>query len=532
MNRFIIMLLCGLILLSGCSYETPLQTGAGELSDAASQSRSESVGQTTVSEYQSTSETTVLPEPQVPHYQEIAAVKVDYEQTEVRQFIEAEDGIIGGGAEKTDSREGYSGSGCVFGIFGGGSVVLEAQIPAPQHYSITVRAASDTQASASFTVNGVSRGEFTVSGSGDFEAVRFDNIYLTKGTVQFGFTDFSADIYLDCILIEDSEDVLNLSYKTDGALSNRYSDESAKKLYGYLMSCYGSRVLSGQQCSQGSNSELDAVYELTGRYPAIRFGELMDYTVGGDTGDIELALDWAKSGGIVGYVWNWPMAGSVYQSRTAFDLEKAVTSLDIAAMEDGALAMRYDAGDISAETLAVIDGIDRVARQLLRLRDAGVAVIFRPLPEASSGQFWWSKSVESYLWLYRLIYERMTLYWDLGNLIWVWNGQNAEWYVGDSFADIISLDIYYPESEAPAQPSGINFMLAAAKISAEKPAAISECSDLPNPDSIAVDRAYWSFCSAWTGDYAVGGKYMQDSEWVQFYNSEIVIAKDEIEYNG
>ena len=72
-------------------------------------------------------------------------------------------------------------------------------------------------------------------------------------------------------------------------------------------------------------------------------------------------------------------------------------------------------------------------------------------------------------------------------------------------------------------------MLAASEISPKKPVALSECSDLPDPDSIARDRTFWLYCSTWTGDYSAGGKYMQDVEWVRFYNSEAVITRDEIE---
>ncbi len=525
MKRTVSLLLCGLLLLSGCSFSQP----DGEAATSAPDTPEVTSAEVTTLQTEATTQSEA-PAIEAPHFPEAEPTHFEYAPADAELLIEAEDGLLGGTAQITDSREGYSGSGCVNGIFGGGGLLLEAEIPASQHYHITLRAASDVPVSGRIVVNGAPRGEFELSGVGSFESVRFDNIYLAKGTAQISFADLTADADIDCVMLNNSEDVLGLDYGLNGALSNKYADESAQKLYSYLLSCYGSKVLSGQQCSQGSNGEFDRVYALTGRYPAIRFGELMDYTVGSDTGDIELALEWAESGGIVGYVWNWPMVGSVYRSKTSFDLEKAVTNLDIAAMGSGALELRYTSGDITAETLAVIDGIDKVSQQLLRLKDAGAAVIFRPLPEASSGLFWWSESVESYLWLYKLIYERMTLYWDLGNLIWVWNGQSADWYVGDGYADIISLDVYYPEDETPPQPSGVNFILAASKISAAKPIAMSECSDLPSPDGIEADRAYWLYCSAWTGDYSAGGKYMQDGEWVQFYNSTAVIAKDEIDY--
>ena len=342
----------------------------------------------------------------------------------------------------------------------------------------------------------------------------------------------SGNVDLDCIMISNSSDIIDLSYDLDSAaLSNPSSDENSSRLYSYILANYGEKILSGQQVSQGTNAELELVYETTGRYPAIRFGELMDYSAGSDTGDIELALEWASGGGIVGYVWNWPMSGSVYQSRTGFDLQKAVSDLDLATVEPAELVEKYDAEEVSAETLAIIDGIDLAAAQLKRLCDAGVPVIFRPLPEASSGIFWWSRDKDSYLWLYKLIYERFTEYHSLTNLIWVWNGQDAEWYPGDEYCDIISLDVYYPSGSPAAGRSGINFFLSARGVSAEKPVALSECSNFPIPDYSAMDRAFWSFASAWTGDYSPGGEYMPDAAWIRFYNSSLVLTLDEIDNN-
>lgn len=87
--------------------------------------------------------------------------------------------------------------------------------------------------------------------------------------------------------------------------------------------------------------------------------------------------------------------------------------------------------------------IDAIAEQLLILKEAKVPVLFRPLHEASGGWFWWGASgPEAYKELYRLLYDRLTNEYGLDNLIWVWNGQDAEWYPGDEYVDIIGEDIY------------------------------------------------------------------------------------------
>lgn len=467
-------------------------------------------------------------EVQVPEYSEEEIELLECVPFETESLIEFEDGTVSGTAVVDDKRGEYSGAGYVTGVYGGGSVLVEIDIPSTQHYDITLRAASDEPCRGKLIVGGAECGTFSLSG-GEFEALRFDSVCLTAGACGFTISELSAPADFDCILIEDAEPHTDFKLPDSTALCTSEPSQSAAALYRYITENYSKKILSGQQCTQGTNAEADRIYKLTGRYPAIRFGELMDYSAGADSGDIELAIEWAKSGGIVGYVWNWTVNGSVYADRTAFDLSKAVTNLDIAAMGGEALALRCESGDIAVETLMLIDGIDNVADVLRRLKDEDIPVLFRPLPEASGGQFWWSESVEDYLWLYKLIFERMTIYHGLDNLIWIWNGQSADWYVGDDMCDIISLDIYLPQGDSLR--SGLNLMAAAHGISDKKPVALSETSALPSPYTTAQDGAIWSFCASWTGDYSAEGSYTPAASWISFYNNSLVITKDEIEYN-
>lgn len=533
MKRFLIFLLCGVLLISGCAPRADsnddvssdstqgitINTGAATSESSVSETSAESSGSEAASE----------PERFAPSYNQIAVRQYELSPSEFSSLFEFEEGTFTN-AEVSDGREGFSGSGFLR-VSEGGSAVLELDMPSSQYYDITVRSCSDVGAGAQLQVNGEARGGFDVSAKGVFETVLFSNIYIPSGSVQLAFLGFSGAVDLDCVYIEASGEKAKADIAPAAVLCTENPDESAQKLYGYLLENFGSRVISGQQVSQGANTELDEIYYATGKYPAIRFGELMNYSAGLDSGDAELAIEWARSGGIVGYSWYWPIGGSCYQDKTSFDIEKAVTDMDIAAIESSAISLRLEAGEITSETAAVLAGIDLVAEQLKKLRSEGAAVIFRPLPEASGGEFWWSKTKESYLWLYKLVYERLEIYHQLKNLIFVWNGQDPEWYPGDSMTDIISLDLYYPTGFEDSSPSGLNQLLAAAKISPNKLVALSECSALPSPDAVSRDRAYFSYCSAWTGDYSIAGGILPINEWIHFYNSEIVVTKDKIEYN-
>ena len=113
----------------------------------------------------------------------------------------------------------------------------------------------------------------------------------------------------------------------------------------------------------------------------------------------------------------------------------------------------------------LIRDIDAAAAQLARLQNAGVPVLWRPLHEASGGWFWWGAAgPDACIELWKLMFDRMTNTHGLHNLIWVWNGQHADWYPGDEFVDIIGEDIYPPKRGYSSRRtgSGWRILLAAA----------------------------------------------------------------------
>ena len=100
-------------------------------------------------------------------------------------------------------------------------------------------------------------------------------------------------------------------------------------------------------------------------------------------------------------------------------------------------------------------------------------VLFRPLHEASGGWFWWgSDGAEAYKKLWKAVYEKLTNEYRLDNLIWVYNGQAAEWYPGDEYVDIIGEDIYPGTRQYSPQSS--KFIEAAEYSNSRKIVALSE----------------------------------------------------------
>ncbi len=537
MIKRIICVLLALVLLAGCGAQTTPVGGTLASDDAAppEQIVTEDITETPPQQ----EEKPIITEPDfdIPTYGQSELEEIDFDVQYCLEMYQAEGGELSGFAAIADFREGFIGDGYVSGVsLPDSELRITVESVANQHYNITLCAASDQPMTGVMYVDGSAFGSFRLSGSGSFEAVKFENIYLTQGEHYVTLGKLGAEADIDYIILEDSKEVVDFIYNAGGVLSNSKASDKAIELYEYLCLNYGKATLSAQQCSQGTNNEIYEVLRYTGKYPAIRFGELMDYATGADSGDIEYAIDYAQNGGIVGYVWHWVKGGSVYSEKSDFDLKKAVNAHDIGRMDESKLNDLYESGGVSDEAMSLLADIDEIAAELLRLKELDIPVLFRPLPEASGGWYWWGEDTDAYLWLYRLIYLRLTDYWHLDNLIFVWNGQDKDWYVGDEWCDIISLDIYDFSGEAWDISSRVNLLHTAQRISASKPVVISECNVLPAPVNIVNDRAYFGYACVWSGGYVTDeqggfGGDMDESEWVVFYNSSATITRDELDFD-
>lgn len=479
----------------------------------------------------------VIPdEPEIigPEYSETQIDAVSYDPEEFYGIFEAEKGILSGMAYISNIVGGYSGDGYVAGAsLPDSGLLVTAEVPSSQHYSITICAYSQFEMNGVLYVDGLAKGSFKLGGTGAYESVMFDNIFLHEGEVTLGFGELTADAYIDFVEIKNCGAIYKQPLAVAGKLSNPKASDAAQALYEYICESFGNYVISAQQVTAGTNRELGEIYRTTGQYPAIRFSDMMDYGAGIDNGDTELALKWASDGGIVGYSWYWVKGGSCYSAKSDFDVTKCINDHDVARLSEKRLKELYEAGGVSDETVSLLEDIDRVANELTKLKDAGVAVIFRPLPEASNGQFWWGEDKDAYLWLWELVYARLADYWHLDNLIWVWNAQSFDWYVGDDWCDIISLDLYDFSGQVWDNQSHINPLLGSASLGAKKPIAISECNILPSPGLVAQDGAYWAYVSLWQ-DYALdsAGKLntgsISEAEWILYYNCSVVVTREEL----
>ena len=128
----------------------------------------------------------------------------------------------------------------------------------------------------------------------------------------------------------------------------------------------------------------------------------------------------------------------------------------------------------------------------------------------------------------------MTEYHHLDNLIWIWNGQSAAYLVPENTYDIASVDIYLQ----PQMQYGSRFeqFLSLKKITGgRKLLALSECSSLPDPEMMQIDRSVWSFFGLWYGDYLMNpdgtfcDTYYSSNDLYKLYNSEQALTLNDFQ---
>lgn len=310
----------------------------------------------------------------------------------------------------------------------------------------------------------------------------------------------------------------------------------AQAVFDYLRATWGSNIISGQQDLTWDDTVdmYQRVLDDTGKAPAIMGYDFLNYRFSNGSGlqQTEEAIAHSDRGGLVTFSWHWrdpsQLTSEFYSDKTAFQIPIA----------KGALNPQ------SPHFAKINNDLDQIAGELKRLQDAGVIVLWRPLHEASGGWFWWGRSrtdavspAYAQVVLWRHIYDRMINHHGLTNLIWVWNGQSSAWYPGDAYVDIVSQDIYDTPQDYDSQISSYNtvknFPLQA------KLVALSENSNIPDPDNMVSDGAWWLWFMVWNDFNGPPGVTHKDNFWTgeyyntnahktKVYNHQQVITLDEL----
>lgn len=575
------MLLMGAALLTVYANRQKPATGFRTTEEPASASEPKAQDATEALSADIAEPTTEYP---IPSYPAVPLEVAPVVPAEAELRIEAEDAEITGVLEVEDIRSGFSGEGYLAGFSQtpGDSVSAVFEVPSSQHYDVTISVCADLTVTNALLLNGEKIGEFTLNPNDHFTRVTFSGVYIPEGEATLSIEEMDGFFALDYFEVSDYTEMYEMEYREDYPLNDPKASESAKKLMAFLTEQYGSKVITGQHCAGDADSEMELIYRLTGKFPAIRFGDVEAYSDNSmaDGGDVIGACErWAEQGGIVGLMWHWdaPLGvSSVYAKDTEFSLLDALPpytiyneivepettepqeaepteftsyiempteyvepeiiqrfafSLDVALMEQEEIDKNVQSGMLSEECAAILRDIDSVAQTLKPLAEKDIPVLWRPLHEASGDWFWWGAGgAEPYRWLWDVMYRRMTEYHELHNLIWMWNGQSAAYLVDDY--DIASLDIYLPKEKTFGSRYE-QFVLLNRMTAGEKMLALSETSTVPDLNLMFRDNTIWSFFGLWYGEYLVDGQgvyseeYTSAEDMVAFYNSEAVLTLDD-----
>lgn len=450
------------------------------------------------------------------------------EEADELDWVEAENGtLLGGACVRTVGQMSW-----VEGLQKeGDGVAVTVNAPEDGFYDIVIRSCSmdGSHKENHVDVDGERLGVIICEGK-EFQEPCLSYVYLTAGAHEVAVQSYWGWVKLDSVALRHSTALPEDVWQVEPALVNPNADANTRRLMDYLCSIYGKRMLSGQYCDTGMNgTEMTVIRETTGYQPAVLGLDMIEMSPsrakhnGGGSQVVQYAKDWWEAGGIVTFCWHWNVPEKYlkdiwwkgfYTDTVSIDLDKIMRGED----EEGYALLMSD--------------IDAIAGCLKELQDAGVPVLWRPLHEVSGGWFWWGASgAEAYKQLYRTMYEKLTVEHGLNNLIWVWNGQDADWYPGDAYVDIIGEDIYAGNRVYTSQAA--RFLKALEATPTRKLVMLTENGCLIDPELAARDSILWGMFCTWQGEFVQqDGKLCEtynDAEMLKkVYSSDLVITLDEL----
>ncbi len=407
----------------------------------------------------------------------------------VSQEIPASDATVTGGARLAGSM--------ITGMNAeGDSITYSLSIPAAGWYDLTFEQSGDATRVNNVSVDGYRQAEITPANP----TAQF--IYLGSGDHQITLTPSWGWVDFGKLTATPTDFDFADAYNVTAELSNPNADEHTKMLYKFLKDIYGRYTLSGQYADSGRESdEYKAILDATGDSFAVLGLDMGEYVHGAQANgaevhSVEYAHDWYyNAGGIVQVCVHWisPVAYVTDGCRWWESFRAEASDIDLDLVMNGG-------DDRCLEKLD--DDIEDLAEQLNLLQEDGVPILFRPLHEASGGWFWWGEcEPESYIKFWRHLYDKLTNEYGINNLIWVWNGQSADWYPGDDVVDIVAWDIYPGEREyGSASPI---FAECAQCPGENKLTALAETGCVPDPDLTWRDNARWLLWGTWSGEFCV-----------------------------
>lgn len=306
-------------------------------------------------------------------------------------------------------------------------------------------------------------------------------------------------------------------------------------------------------------TDIAEFYNRSGHYPAIGGFDML-FAAGGrheegwfkgyTENNLVMTEELWNKGGIPTFTWHWKVGEDTIFYTQANGYKNAGCTEGVTKTADNNTCFNYTLAftdstckeiNTSSEVYQnIVNDVDIVSNYFLQLQEKDIAVVWRPLHEASGGWFWWGvASAECYVQLYRLVFDRMVNTNGVKNLLWVWNintdptygydysALNGAWYPGDEYVDIVAVDVYDPLLNHNSGANYYNKIIS--EVGTNKLIALSENGAIPDIDSIAEDKAYWSYWMTWSQTW--NGNFLDKTPtdmWKKNLDDERIIALDDM----
>jgi len=329
---------------------------------------------------------------------------------------------------------------------------------------------------------------------------------------------------------------------------------AARKLYTYFYEQYGKKVVSSVMADVNWNHSLaEKVKKLTGKYPAMNCYDFIHIYVPnqGSNGwinynDITPVKEWAEAGGIVQLMWhfNVPLTETteVKSNGDGVTCSPDKTTFRASnALKDGTWENKW-----------FYQEMDKVVAVILKLQAEGIAATWRPFHEAAGNAtlksgaswgkswFWWGyDGADTYKQLWKAMYDYFKQK-GVENLIWIWTTQNyngsssqfnqdADWYPGEAYVDMVARDLYGYTAAQNAQEF--------AEIQATYPTkmvVLGECGKGDSGEQGLIgdcwtQGAKWGHFMVWyQGGQGSTDTMCSDRWWNDVMSNENVITRDQL----
>ena len=316
---------------------------------------------------------------------------------------------------------------------------------------------------------------------------------------------------------------------------------------------------SDAEVSWKGQTDIAEFEKRSGHYPAIGGFDMLfaagghheeGWFLGYTENNLLMTEDLWSMGGIPTYTWHWKVGQDTvfYTQGTPAGFNNPGCTEGVMGTSGTNTCFNYtkafkgeqckEIDETSQEYKDIVADVDIVSGYFKQLEEKGIAVVWRPLHEASGGWFWWGVgSPECYVQLWRLVFDRMVNVNKNKNLIWVWNintdpklgydysALNGAWYPGDEYVDIVAVDIYDPLNNHNSAANYWNKIIS--EVGTDKMIALSENGAIPDIDSIAEDKSYWSYWMTWSQTWS--GNFLEKTPtdmWKRNLDDERIIALD------